>query len=73
MAGGRLGGKASRHPLQESLAGGLDPENVSEAIEVARPEAVDVASGVESEPGVKEHSLMARFIEAAQDAAVVAE
>ena len=55
------------------LAGGLDPENVSEAIEIAAPEAVDVASGVESEPGVKDHSLMARFIEAAQGAAVVAE
>lgn len=55
------------------LAGGLDPENVSEAIEIAHPEAVDVASGVESEPGVKDHALMARFIEAAQGAAVVAE
>ena len=55
------------------LAGGLDPENVPEAIEIARPGAVDVASGVESEPGVKDHSLMARFIEAAQGATVVAE
>ncbi len=55
------------------LAGGLNPENVSEAIEVARPGAVDVASGVESEPGKKDHLLMADFIEAAQRAAVVAE
>lgn len=55
------------------LAGGLDPGNVAGAIETARPEAVDVASGVESEPGVKDHVLMARFIEAAQGAPVVAE
>lgn len=55
------------------LAGGLDPGNVAVAIETARPEAVDVASGVESEPGIKDHALMARFIEAAQGATVVAE
>ena len=55
------------------LAGGLDPGNVADAIETARPDAVDVASGVESEPGIKDHALMASFIEAAQSAAVVAE
>lgn len=55
------------------LAGGLDPGNVADAIETARPDAVDVASGVESEPGIKDHALMASFIEAAQGAAVVAE
>lgn len=55
------------------LAGGLDPGNVADAIETARPDAVDVASGVESEPGIKDHALMASFIEAAQGTAVVAE
>ncbi|MGA1213080.1 MAG: phosphoribosylanthranilate isomerase [Solirubrobacterales bacterium] len=55
------------------LAGGLDPENVGTAIGVVHPGAVDVASGVESEPGVKDHVLMARFIEAAQSATAVAE
>jgi phosphoribosylanthranilate isomerase len=44
------------------LAGGLDPENVAEAIRTVRPYAVDVASGVESSPGVKDVAKMARFI-----------
>jgi phosphoribosylanthranilate isomerase len=47
------------------LAGGLTPENVAEAIRAVRPYAVDVASGVESAPGVKDPEKMARFIEAA--------
>jgi phosphoribosylanthranilate isomerase len=48
------------------LSGGLRPDNVVEAIGVVRPFAVDVASGVESEPGVKDHALLAEFIEQAQ-------
>lgn len=47
------------------LAGGLDPDNVAGALEIARPDAVDVASGIETAPGVKDHALMARFAEAA--------
>jgi phosphoribosylanthranilate isomerase len=50
------------------LAGGLTPDNVGDAIGVARPFAVDVASGVEAEPGVKNHALMRAFAEAAQSA-----
>lgn len=48
------------------LAGGLDPENVTEAIRVVRPDAVDVASGIELKPGIKDHGRMASFFEAAR-------
>jgi phosphoribosylanthranilate isomerase len=46
------------------LAGGLTPENVGEAIAVARPFAVDVVSGVEAEPGRKDHAKVEAFIAA---------
>lgn len=46
------------------LAGGLVPDNVAEAIEVLRPFAVDVSSGVEQTPGVKDHQLVERFMSA---------
>jgi phosphoribosylanthranilate isomerase len=50
------------------LAGGLRPENVGEAIAAVRPWGVDVASGVESSPGVKDVTLVARFIDEARRA-----
>lgn len=46
------------------LAGALIPENVAEAIQIANPFAVDVASGVEKEPGKKDHLKLKTFIQA---------
>ena len=45
------------------LAGGLTPENVGAAIRSVQPYAVDVASGVESKPGKKDHARMKEFID----------
>jgi phosphoribosylanthranilate isomerase len=47
-----------------TLAGGLTPENVARAIHVVRPYCVDVASGVESRPGVKDPERVAAFVRA---------
>jgi indole-3-glycerol phosphate synthase len=48
------------------LAGGLGPENVREAIEAVRPWAVDAASSLEIEPGIKDHDRVQAFVEAAR-------
>jgi phosphoribosylanthranilate isomerase len=49
------------------LAGGLTPENVGAAIRSVRPYAVDLASGIESAPGVKDIDKMRRFVDAVRE------
>jgi phosphoribosylanthranilate isomerase len=79
FAEGRLGGtgvvhdwKISRrirdaiYPKPLILAGGLNPSNVSEAVECVKPYAVDVSSGVELKPGVKDLSKMEAFVKRAK-------
>lgn len=71
---GRAFDWASVAPLVEKLAkpcivaGGLTPENVGEAIRTLRPWAVDVSSGVERKPGVKDPALIEAFCRAVREA-----
>jgi len=57
--------RGHRSEVPAILAGGLRPDNVAAAIEIAHPYAVDVASGVELEPGRKDHAAMEAFFAAA--------
>jgi phosphoribosylanthranilate isomerase len=52
------------------LSGGINPANVAQAIEAVRPDAVDVSSGVESAPGVKDRDKILAFVRAARSAAM---
>jgi phosphoribosylanthranilate isomerase len=56
------------HPTPLILAGGLNPENVAEAVRVVQPYAVDVSSGVELQPGRKDHQKMLNFVKNAKSA-----
>lgn len=54
-----LQGRTDRRPF--FLAGGLNPANVQLAVNLARPDAIDISSGVEDSPGVKSHEKIAEF------------
>jgi phosphoribosylanthranilate isomerase len=59
---------AHKAPLAWGLAGGLSPANVAEAVRATNAPLVDVSSGVESAPGVKDEGLIAQFCKAARSA-----
>jgi phosphoribosylanthranilate isomerase len=79
FADGRYGGTGIVHDWELServkqiiypkpliLAGGLNPENVAEAVRTVEPYAVDVSSGVEQQPGIKNHQKIIEFIKNAK-------
>jgi phosphoribosylanthranilate isomerase len=76
---GKAGGTGERFDLSVAeemvkagyrviVAGGLTPENVGEVVGQVRPYGVDVSSGVETEPGRKDHRKVRRFVEAVRAA-----
>lgn len=58
-----------RSPVPVVLSGGLTPENVGEAVRAVRPYGVDVSSGVEDGPGIKNTQKMTEFIMACRSVA----
>lgn len=59
--------KQAIYPVPFILAGGLNPGNVADAMRVVQPYAVDVSSGVELQPGIKDHQKMVDFVKNAKD------
>jgi phosphoribosylanthranilate isomerase len=62
--------KEKVHPKPLILAGGLNPENVQDAVRVVKPYAVDVSSGVETQPGIKDSKKVFEFIKNAKEVEV---
>lgn len=53
------------------LAGGLNPDNIAEAVRLVKPDMVDVSGGVESSPGIKDRAKVAAFVRHAKEATIV--
>ena len=62
----RISRRCRQRPPEIWCAGGLTPKNVAAAIAQGRYDGVDVASGVESSPGIKDHAALRAFIETAR-------
>ncbi|MFK7864071.1 MAG: phosphoribosylanthranilate isomerase [Pseudohongiellaceae bacterium] len=62
-------GAAQTEGVKLVLAGGLNPSNIREAVKVVKPFGVDVSTGVESSPGLKDESLVKEFIEGVRSGA----
>ena len=59
--------RGHRHPIPWALSGGLDASNIAEAVRVTNAPLLDVSSGVESSPGVKDMDKIAAFLKAASN------
>jgi phosphoribosylanthranilate isomerase len=57
--------RGHQHPLPWALSGGLDARNVAEAVRITNAPLLDVSSGVERAPGVKDMDKIAAFLKAA--------